>query len=146
MSKLQMPPKGKSAQMLAELQAEHADADEPLSPTENPVTEVTGLARTQITEDTQSDGQVAQEPEAAPGPTDRDTRLRAATDRAAQDEIIVVTVRVAACLNRYMDDYVARRNMADPRTKYRKQDAVAEAFAAFYADHPMPVAPPPEDL
>jgi len=146
MSKLQMPAKGKSAQMLAELQAEHADADGPLSPIENPVTEVTGLQRTQITDETQPDVQVTPEPEPAAGATDRDTRLRTAADRAAQDEIIVVTVRVAACLNRYMDDYVARRNMADPRTRYRKQDAVAEAFAAFYADHPMPLAPPPEDL
>jgi hypothetical protein len=45
-----------------------------------------------------------------------------------------------------MDEYVARRNLADPRTKYRKQDAIAQAFAAFYADHPLPPAPDTDAL
>jgi hypothetical protein len=76
----------------------------------------------------------------------RDERYATALRRAAEDEVAVVTVRVSAALNRYMDDYTARINRLDPRRKYRKQDAVMEAFAAFYADHPMPPAPETEDL
>lgn len=66
--------------------------------------------------------------------------------RASADEVAVVTVRVSAALNRYMDDYTARINRLDPKRKYRKQDAVLEAFAAFYADHPMPPAPDEGEL
>ena len=58
----------------------------------------------------------------------------------------MVTVRVSAKLNEYMDRYVERVNRTDPQRRYRKQDAVAEAFAAFFADHPMPPAPPDEEL
>ena len=67
-------------------------------------------------------------------------------ERATQDALAVVTVRVPAGLNRYVDDYVARINRVNPHSRYRKQDAVAEAFAAFYADHPMPPPPPDEEL
>ena len=45
-----------------------------------------------------------------------------------------------------MDRYVERMNRIHPKRRYRKQDAVAEAFAAFYADHPMPPAPEEDDL
>lgn len=78
--------------------------------------------------------------------SERDDRLAHALRRGAEDEITVVTVRVSASLNRYMDDYTARVNRIDPKRKYRKQDAVLEAFAAFYADHPMPPAPEEEAL
>jgi hypothetical protein len=67
-------------------------------------------------------------------------------ERASQDAIAVVTVRVPAGLNRYMDDYVARVNRLNPQGRYRKQDAVAEAFAAFYAEHPMPPASADDEL
>lgn len=85
---------------------------------------------------------------ASPTPTEesRPERLALAMERAAQDAIAVVTVRVPAGLNRYMDDYVARVNRVDPQAHYRKQDAVAEAFAAFYADHVMPPPPADEEL
>ena len=62
----------------------------------------------------------------------------------AADEIAVVTVRVPTRLNEYMDRYVERVNRITPKRRYRKQDAVAEAFAAFFADHPLP--PAPEDV
>lgn len=65
---------------------------------------------------------------------------------AAGDEISVVTVRVSGKLNEYIDRYVERVNRVSPKRRYRKQDAVAEAFAAFFADHPMPPAPAEEDL
>ncbi len=73
-------------------------------------------------------------------------RFSLAIARASADEVAVVTVRVSAALNRYMDDYTARINRLDPKRKYRKQDAVLEAFAAFYADHPMPPAPDEGEL
>ena len=86
-------------------------------------------------------------PASSPSRTsERDERLAHALRRSADDEITVVTVRVATSLNRYMDDYTARVNRIDPKRKYRKQDAVLEAFAAFYADHPMPPAPEEEVL
>jgi hypothetical protein len=64
---------------------------------------------------------------------------------AQDDETAVVTVRTPARLNEYMDRYVERVNRLNPKRKYRKQDAVTEAFAAFFADHPMPPAPIEED-
>jgi hypothetical protein len=64
----------------------------------------------------------------------------------AEDEVGVVTVRVSNRLNEYMDRYVERINRLNPKRKYRKQDAVAEAFAAFFADHPLPPAPADEEL
>ncbi|MBP7559234.1 MAG: hypothetical protein KBA64_02020 [Armatimonadetes bacterium] len=147
MSKLKMPAKGQSAAMLAALQAEHASPSEP-----DDATNVTTLQRPN--ERTASSAP----PSAAPSPVapslaadpitslSREERLAHALGRASQDEIAVVTVRVPAHLNRYMDDFVARANRVQPKGKYRKQDAVAEAFAAFYADHPMPPAPPDEEL
>lgn len=141
---LKMPSKGQSAAMMAALQAEHASAP----PTERlDVTNVTTLHPDN--EPPNAPTNVATKPKApvSPGPptsdvspasTDRDARLAFALDRAASDEIAVVTVRVPAVLNRYMDDYVARVNRVEPKRKYRKQDAVLEAFAAFYADHPLP--------
>ena len=193
MSKLQMPQRGQSAAMMAELQAEHAAAAEPEAPgTEN----VTTLQPTHVTKNvltpvasfepavvttfepstvsaneltpvsTNERAPVASlEPytdATSPEPTTKATRKRSAAplpaeesrperlalaiERAAQDTISVVTVRVPAGLNRYMDDYVARINRLHPPARYRKQDAVAEAFAAFYADHVMPPPPPDEEL
>lgn len=77
---------------------------------------------------------------------EREDRFSFAMSRGSADEVAVVTVRVSAALNRYMDDYTARVNRLDPKRKYRKQDAVLEAFAAFYADHPMPAAPEEGEL
>lgn len=92
-------------------------------------------------------------PPAAPGNRDdvpagsgRDERIARALEQASEDEIAVVTVRVSGRLNEYMDRYVERINRVHPKRRYRKQDAIAEAFAAFYADHPMPPAPSEDDL
>jgi hypothetical protein len=76
----------------------------------------------------------------------RDERLARALAMTAEDEVGVVTVRVSNRLNEYMDRYVERINRLNPKRKYRKQDAVAEAFAAFFADHPLPPAPADEEL
>lgn len=159
MSRLQMPAKGKSAAMLAELQAAHAtsgDDSGAIAPAEdNEETNVTTLQETNAPShppapdgDPQSDQTTVQAPPDArePETTEREQRLTLAQARGAEDQRTVVTVRVPMCLNRYMDEYVARRNLADPRTKYRKQDAIAEAFAAFYADHPLPPAPDADAL
>ena len=35
-----------------------------------------------------------------------------------------------------MDETICRRRSVDPKSKYRKQDAIAEAFAAFHAAPP----------
>lgn len=78
--------------------------------------------------------------------SERDGRLARALEIAGEDEIAVVTIRVSAKLNKYLDDYVERINRLDARRKYRKQDAIAEAFAGFYADHVMPPAPVDEEL
>jgi hypothetical protein len=75
----------------------------------------------------------------------REERLAVAIQLVQEDEPGVVTIRVSPRLNAYLDRYVQRVNQIDPRRRYRKQDAVAEAFAAFYADHPMPPAPRGED-
>lgn len=75
-----------------------------------------------------------QEPAAA----NREKRLAKALEVAAGDEMIVVTVRVPAKLNDYIDQYVARVGKTNPKRRYRKQDALAEALAGFIADHPMP--------
>jgi hypothetical protein len=159
MSKLQMPAKGKSAAMLAELQAAHAtggDDSGAVAPArDNEETNVTTLQETHASSqlpatdgDLQSDSTTIQTPPHAPEPetTERAQRLALAQARGAEDQLTVVTVRVPLCLNRYMDEYVARRNLADPRTRYRKQDAIAQAFAAFYADHPLPPAPDTDAL
>ena len=139
MSKLKMPPKGQSAAMMAALQAEHADH----APSDE--LEVTNVT-TFVTENEASapDQDTADVESIAAPAVSREERLACALERAGRDELAVVTVRVPASLNRYMDGFVARMNRLDPEHKYRKQDAVAEAFAAFYADHPMP-APPPDD-
>ncbi|MEI6502930.1 MAG: hypothetical protein WCP21_18120 [Armatimonadota bacterium] len=139
MSKLKMPAKGTSAAMMAELQAEHATAppDSEGAPQEPQADESTA-APPQHRES--AEGQPASPP---PPPASREDRLAFALDRTAADELVVVTVRVSASLNHYMDEYVARRHSIDPKSKYRKQDAVAEAFAEFYAGHPLP--PLPED-
>lgn len=88
------------------------------------------------------------QPEAAryPEAAERGDRHARALAQAEEDEIAVVTVRVSGRLNEYMDRYVERMNRLHPKRRYRKQDAVAEAFAAFYADHPMPPAPEEDDL
>lgn len=81
-----------------------------------------------------------------PETADRQDRYARALGQVEEDEIAVVTVRVSGRLNEYMDRYVERMNRLQPKRRYRKQDAVAEAFAAFYADHPMPPAPEEDDL
>ena len=88
------------------------------------------------------------QPEAAkyPEAADRGDRYARALAQSEEDEIAVVTVQVSGRLNEYMDRYVERMNRLHPKRRYRKQDAVAEAFAAFYADHPMPPAPTEDDL
>lgn len=74
----------------------------------------------------------------APRATSREARLMKAMEVAAEDEMIVVSVRVPAKLNDYIDQYVARVAKANPKRRYRKQDAMAAALAGFIADHPMP--------
>ena len=81
-----------------------------------------------------------------PAAAGREHRYSRALGQSEEDEIAVVTVRVSGRLNEYMDRYVERMNRIHPKRRYRKQDAVAEAFAAFYADHPMPPAPDEDDL
>ena len=78
--------------------------------------------------------------------SEREGRLTRALEIAGDDEVAVVTIRVSAKLNKYLDDYVERVNRLEAKRKYRKQDAIAEAFAAFYADHVMPPAPVDEEL
>jgi hypothetical protein len=166
MSKLQMPRKGQSAAMMAELQSEHAAqptiaTEEPtnvvtlqgsnerttVSTTERPLDLTPEPAPVTTNEPTnQPENQAPEQPAPAEDSQSRAARLAVAMDRAAEDSIAVVTVRVPAGLNRYMDDYVARINRINHPSRYRKQDAVAEAFAAFYADHIMPPPPPDEDI
>ena len=73
-------------------------------------------------------------------------RMQTALARAEDDEVAVVTVRAPSSLNSYIDRYIERINRVHPKRKYRKQDAVAEMFAWFYAEHPMPPAPTEEEL
>ena len=190
MSKLQMPRKGESAAMMAELQAEHAatagtpegsDSEnvatlQPANVTENVLTsEAATVATTEpstvtaneltpvltnepapvpslepyseVPSGAPSPGPTREQPASpAPAVESRPERLAFAMERASQDAIAVVTVRAPAGLNRYMDDYVARVNRLNPQGRYRKQDAVAEAFAAFYAEHPLPPSPAEDEL
>ena len=81
-----------------------------------------------------------------PAQDDLEERQAAALLRAQEDDIAVVTVRAPQKLNAYIDRYVERVNRISPKRRYRKQDAVAEMFAWFYASHPMPPAPDEEDL
>ena len=138
-----MPSRGQSATMMAELQAEHAiettnETNAVILQDENEATK--SRANKQTNTITNAIAYQAM-PATTDTESDRTLRKQVALDRAATDELIVVTVRVPAVLNRYMDDYVARIYRGDSRRKYRKQDAVAAAFAAFYADYPMPPAP-----
>lgn len=141
MSKLKMPAKGSSAAMLAELQAEHAA----IAPETNEATNVTASqpegAQATVAMPKRRTRSADQPSSAPPSEVAREKRLNFALDRTATDEMTVVTVRVSVSLNHYMDEYVARRRSLDPKSKYRKQDAVAEAFAAFYAAHPLPSLP-----
>jgi len=172
MSGLKMPGKGKAALLLSELNAEHAP--KPEEP--NRLSEETNVTTLQETNETTHEGshddgsepsnEHSQPPmgerdnrpgrtrrerapkrgvDAAP-PDGREERFARALQSAAEDEITVVTVRVSARLNEYMDRYVERLNRIHPKRRYRKQDAVAEAFAAFFADHPLPPAPTEEEL
>jgi len=174
MSGLRMPGKGKAALLLSELNAEHApqpgDIDsaneetnvtilqETNAPSGERGNEVSREAREErvpnrtggrrnapakrADERTSEASQAGQGDETAR----RDERLARALELAAEDEITVVTVRVSARLNEYMDRYVERVNRVNPKRRYRKQDAVAESFAAFFADHPMPPAPAEDEL
>lgn len=82
----------------------------------------------------------------AVAPALRAERYQKALSLTKTDEIAVVTVRVSAKLNEYMDRYVERCNRLHPKSRWRKQDAIAEAFAAFFADHPLPPAPADEEI
>ena len=146
MNKLKMPAKGNSAAMLAELQAEHAAPNAEVTE----ATHVTTLQETNArnTPDTpqgqdQAGDAASPPPQAQPA---REQRLQFALNHTANDELTVVTIRVSASLNHYMDQYVARLRSVDPKSKYRKQDAVAEAFAAFYADHLLPALPSDDEM
>lgn len=172
MSGLKMPGKGKAALLLSELNAEHAPKhEEPDSSNEG--TNVTTFQKTNseaVEQDEAKSGTLGNKPSpahagerstrsaptkvertpkrdarAAP-PEGREERLARALQFAAEDEITVVTVRVSARLNEYMDRYVERLNRVHPKRRYRKQDAISEAFAAFFADHPLPPAPDEEEL
>ena len=144
MSKLKMPQKGQSAAMLAELQAEHAaETVAPTPEAANVTTLQPKLSRPVAPTEAPT---ATQEPAPPTSPSTQEDRFALAMERAASDSIAVVTIRVPASLNRYVDDYVARLNKIDPTRKYRKQDAIMEAFSSFYADHPMPPAPPDEEL
>lgn len=136
MSGLKMPDKGKAALLLSDLNAEHAPSAEPV---EAETTDVTCNERYNVTTLHVTDVTTLQ-------CYNRDERLQQGLQISQQDRVAVVTVRVSAKLNEYMDRYVERVNRTDPQRRYRKQDAVAEAFAAFFADHPMPPAPPDEEL
>jgi len=166
-----MPRKGQSAQMMAALQAEHATPpqsdtfDYPshvtgvttLQPSDvrTPATskQLSGVATPPTTHEPSHASMSYAEPSTDfPGDTDtpsldeRAQRLHHALLQAERSEMAVVTVRIPASLNRYMDAYTARINRVDPKRKYRKQDAVLYAFARFYADHPMPAAPNDDEL
>ena len=150
MGELKMPPRGKGATMLQELNAEHASTPEEVS---NDATNVTTLQETPITtnerrkkraKNTALAGKEAWQTSLDGGL--RLERLEHALKLGEEDEISVVTVRVSALLNEYMDRFVQRINQTNPKRKYRKQDAVLEAFAAFYADHPIPPAPADDEL
>ncbi len=162
MGGLKMPQKGKGAAMLQELNAEHAPSDDKITTNDVP-TERT-LDETNVT--TLQGNKTDSKPTAeylyglnvsadvlpivretfSAHPADRETRMETALRRAAEDEIAVVTVRISTRLNQYMDEYVTRINRIDPKRRYRKQDAIAEAFAAFYAEHPLPALPADEEL
>jgi hypothetical protein len=136
MSGLKMPDKGKAALLLSDLNAEHAPPPASVEAENADVTcnvgyNVTTLHVTNVTTLQRYN---------------REERLQQGLQIAQQDKVSVVTVRVSARLNEYMDRYVERVNRANPQQRYRKQDAIAEAFAAFFADHPMPPAPPDEEL
>jgi hypothetical protein len=144
MSKLKMPAKGNSAAMMAELQAEHAA---PATDEETNVTTLQPEAEAPIVAPRKRRTRLSAETSSAPPPdAAREDRLATALDRAATDEMTVVTVRISVSLNHYIDEYVSRRRRLDPKSRYRKQDAVEEAFAAFYADHPLPPIPPDADM
>lgn len=155
MGSLKMPPKGKSAAMLQELNAEHAPKE--TEPAEAVSDETNVVALQETTDVAESAASRPRKPHGASEKTvsgsvspasgdGREARLETALKKAQEDEIAVVTVRVSARLNQYMDEYVARINRLDPKRRYRKQDAIAEAFAAFYADHPLPTLPENDEL
>lgn len=70
---------------------------------------------------------------------DRARAMIAEADETGETPVLV-TIRVPAKLHDYLERYVRRINDNNPnkRKKYLKQDAIAAAFVAFYADHPMP--------
>ena len=145
MGELKMPPRGKGATMLQELNAEHAEASEEVS---NDTTNVTTLQETPVATNERRDA-ARERKESEQTSLDggsRQERLEHALKLGEEDEISVVTVRVSARLNEYMDRYVQRVNQTNPKRKYRKQDAILETFAAFYADHPMPPALADDEL
>lgn len=72
----------------------------------------------------------------------REERIAEILKACESDEMVVITARVPAKLNRYIDEFVNRQGKKGGRYKYLKQDALMEALAAFVVDHPLP---PTED-
>ncbi|RYZ81874.1 MAG: hypothetical protein EOP06_22700 [Proteobacteria bacterium] len=169
---LQMPKRGEGVRMLAELNAEQQKEQEPepeddSSPATNEETNerynVTTLQRSNEPSNEETPARRAARSKKASnqpaseelvdvsGMSEEDIRFRRGLQIAQDDEkngdIDVNTIRVSTRLHKYMEQYIVRRNATDPKgaRKYRKQDAIAEAFALFYAHHTMPPAPS-EDL
>ena len=166
MGELKMPLKGKGASMLQELNAEHAplyvgeqenDSKEvtnvtTLQQTPVSINDETGVTSIQVTNKrAKKEPRVERnvdlgERNPLSDEVTRIDRLAHALQMGEADEVSVVTVRVSTRLNEYMDRYVQRVNQVNPKRKYRKQDAILEAFAAFFADHILPPAPADDEL
>lgn len=169
MGELKMPSKGKGASMLQELNAEHATPFAEQEKPSNEETSVTTLQETPVstivsTNETASVPSILATKKREKKTTVAETtfdlgdrhplsdealrleRLSHALQMGEEDDVSVVTVRVSTRLNEYLDRYVQRVNQITPKRKYRKQDAILEAFAAFFADHVMPPAPTDDGL
>lgn len=166
MSELKMPLKGKGALMLQELNAEHAPPHiGEQDPIIGEVTNVTTLQLTPVSTKDETGVTTMKVTNKRPKKETRSEtnfelgdrhplrdevvridRVTNALQMGEEDEMSVVTVRVSTRLNEYMDRYVQRINQVNPKRKYRKQDAILEAFAAFFADHILPPAPADDEL
>lgn len=131
---LQMPTSTKSAaSMLQDLNAEHAGA----VATENDLSQAPAVADVPVK---MSRRTKPSRPVLADG--DRlDAGLQIAAEDEDEEDITVVTIRVSKRLNKHLERVVTHLNEGSKRGRYRKQDAIAEAFARFYAAHPLPDEP-----
>jgi hypothetical protein len=143
---------GVSTMVAPDVRANAGTGVRPLQPQEGPVdpppkrarqpsprivgTSAASYGGTKVRDDVPSDVRTLQ----TTGEDEYERRRLQAIERWKDEDVTVVAVRVPAALNAYMDRYVNRINERDPKKRYRKQDAVLEAFAAFFADHPMPPA------